>query len=174
MRSPVSIAMALLAGGAGACADPLPCSTTGSSPAIPGVSIALSTDSCTFASGAAGSFTYSTTIASPLSFMTGPHANCTPTTNDPSSFTVTEITGSNARYCPTCDVGLCSEDPGEAITIPAGTYGGVLNWPGRQWDGPSDTGQPLGDPFPPGAYTVHVQLTIPAGVIDTKLPIAVE
>ena len=174
MRLTRALVLVLAAASAGACTDPLPCGTTQTSAALPGVSIAVSTDTCTFAAGAAGTFTYVTTIKDPLTFTTAPHAGCTPTTSDPASFIVTEVLGTNARYCPTCDVGTCPEDPGEDITIPAGTYMGQLNWPGRQWDGPSDTGKQLGPAFPPGSYTVHVQFTIPAGVIDAKLPITVQ
>jgi hypothetical protein len=35
----------------------------------------------------------------------------------------------------------------------------TLAWDGVNWDGPSDTGNPKGAPFPEGSYTVTVRGT---------------
>ncbi len=59
-----------------------------------------------------------------------------------------------ATYC-LCDEGLCFPF-GEAADLVAGTWTGEATWTGRAWFGPSDTGNPLGDPFAPGDYTASV------------------
>jgi hypothetical protein len=66
-----------------------------------------------------------------------------------------EITGnSNSRYC-LCDVGPCMRQTftTQALT---GTYPAAIQWDGRNWLGPSDTGNPKGTAFPPGTYTLTV------------------
>ena len=42
------------------------------------------------------------------------------------------------------------------MTLPAGQASGEFTWTGRSWWGPSDTGNPMGAPFPPGSYTLEV------------------
>lgn len=66
-----------------------------------------------------------------------------------------EIVGNGQRFC-LCDVGLCDENTSLMTLIP-GTYRKVFGWTGTNWNGPSDTGNPLGEPFPPGTYTVTVR-----------------
>lgn len=63
--------------------------------------------------------------------------------------------------CPTEDGGLgmvpnSPTGPCPAVTIPAGTYHRSFHWDGRNWTGPSDTGNPEGAPFPAGDYTFEV------------------
>ena len=41
-------------------------------------------------------------------------------------------------------------------TVKKGTYTHSFTWDGRNWNGPSDTGQPKGPAFPPGTYTLTV------------------
>ena len=43
------------------------------------------------------------------------------------------------------------------MTLRAGRYEGSFEWTGRNWYGPSDTGNPMGAPFPPGTYTLEIR-----------------
>jgi hypothetical protein len=62
------------------------------------------------------------------------------------------IAGGGQSYC-LCDTGLCA--PQTFITSAAvGNYDHQIAWDGRNWYGPSDTGNPKGAPFPVGTYTV--------------------
>ncbi len=149
----------------------LPCGTSQTSTTVPGVTVSVSTPACSFPTNTAATFNYTIAIASAMTFNTGPHASCMPTSSDPSSFTSVSVVGSGGEYCPTCDLGTCGEDPGEMITLPAGNSMGSLNFPGRQWDGPSDDNAPIGGPLPPGLYTAKVHFEIPAGVVEADLPI---
>ncbi len=64
--------------------------------------------------------------------------------------------------CPVDDGGVAPPDggPGQGscgpVTIPAGVYHRTFAWDGRNWSGPSDTGNPEGAPFPPGDYELDV------------------
>ncbi len=60
-----------------------------------------------------------------------------------------------AHYCK-CDVGMCPRHDPAWNTLQPGTYEGTFHWSAYNWDGPSDTGNPFGDPFAPGAYTVTI------------------
>lgn len=65
-----------------------------------------------------------------------------------------EVGGEDQQYC-LCDQGLCGFNP-QPVDLKPGTYEKVFEWNGVNWSGPSDTGNPLGEPFPPGTYTVRV------------------
>jgi hypothetical protein len=56
------------------------------------------------------------------------------------------------------DVGLAAPREREPTVIAAGVYPLSFGWKGRNWDGPSDWGQPYGAPFPPGTYSVTVSM----------------
>jgi hypothetical protein len=64
------------------------------------------------------------------------------------------IEGNDQNYC-LCDVGLCPNDP-QTVDLVEGVTQFTLQWDGNNWNGPSDTGNPEGEPFPPGEYTVEV------------------
>ncbi|HEX3906057.1 MAG TPA: hypothetical protein VH853_24760 [Polyangia bacterium] len=68
-----------------------------------------------------------------------------------------EISGAGQSYC-RCDVGLCPAQTFDTAVV-AGTHGRQIPWDGRNWDGPSDTGNPEGAPFPPGTYTLALTAT---------------
>lgn len=61
------------------------------------------------------------------------------------------IDGNAQRYCE-CDRGLCADPTPSTRNLVAGEYSGTLGWHGRNWNGPSDTGEPEGAEFPPGTY----------------------
>lgn len=65
-----------------------------------------------------------------------------------------DLGGGDERFC-LCDTGLCAG--GDMATSPVlGFHRGTFQWMGRNWGGPSDTGIPMGAPFPPGSYTLTV------------------
>lgn len=64
-------------------------------------------------------------------------------------------TDATGRWCPQCDVGLCPVDDTVCTLVP-GTSQRTFTVRPRQWDGPSDFGNPVGDTLPPGPYTLEV------------------
>jgi hypothetical protein len=155
----------------------LPCSMTasGGSNGIAGMQITLDTPSCAMQSGTGATFNYVITVGSALSFAEGPHGACTPTsTTDPSSFVEVFVTGSGGQYCPACDVGTCSADPGEQISIPSGNYMGSFEFPGRSWNGPAGINAPLGGPLPAGYYVAEVNVMMPIGMVSAELSITLQ
>ena len=75
---------------------------------------------------------------------------------DASGLAVLEmVSGATERYC-LCDTGLCLP---ETLTVDllSGVYESTFFWDGRSWEGPSDTNNPKGPPFPPGTYRFTVR-----------------
>ncbi|HEY6477701.1 MAG TPA: hypothetical protein VI456_14060 [Polyangia bacterium] len=72
-----------------------------------------------------------------------------------------DIAGGGQLYC-VCDTGLCLSQSFTTSTT-VGNYYHQIAWDGRNWSGPSDTGNPEGAPFPVGTYTVTLTAT---GSID--------
>lgn len=67
------------------------------------------------------------------------------------------ISGAGHVYC-LLDFGLAAP-PKEAVkSLKEGTYLHFFEWDGRNWTGPSDTGNPKGKPFPAGTYDVKVTM----------------
>ena len=64
--------------------------------------------------------------------------------------------GDDQRWC-RCDTGNCPRPQYKPKTLEPGTYRNTVHWEGRNWTGPSDTGNPKGEPFPPGTYEMSVQ-----------------
>jgi hypothetical protein len=139
-------------GGGGDC-------TTGSDSTLPGVAIEFTTADCTYtlAEAAAGiEIGYRVVAAADV-------PNVVPTPQDaggcgkpgPSGLIpFAKLEGNNQSYC-ICDEGICPSNP-SAVTVPAGSYPGTFAWDGVNWTGPSDFGNPKGEPFPPGDYTLTV------------------
>ena len=74
----------------------------------------------------------------------------------PSGLIVFErLQGGGQIYC-VCDEGLCAGPDATPRTVPAGATEAAFEWTGRNWTGPSDTGNALGDPFPTGIYNLTV------------------
>lgn len=67
------------------------------------------------------------------------------------------VRGDDQLYC-ICDVGLCQDEPITVALVP-GDYTFAMAWDGVNWTGPSDFGNPRGEPFPPGEYEVQVRAT---------------
>jgi hypothetical protein len=74
-----------------------------------------------------------------------------------------ELTDESHTYCE-CDVGLCPGDDAPRITLVPGAYSDRVHVVARDWQGPSDTGAALGDPFPPGAYEL---VLVAKGMVGT-------
>ena len=73
----------------------------------------------------------------------------------PSGLIVFErLSGNGQDYC-LCDTGLCMAPAETPFTLAAGATPATFEWTGRNWGGPSDTGNPLGEPFPAGIYTLE-------------------
>lgn len=66
------------------------------------------------------------------------------------------VQGGDQSWC-VCDEGLCFESPAEFAILEPGTFQDSIEWDGRNWFGPSDFGNPVGDPFPPGEYSFAVR-----------------
>jgi hypothetical protein len=76
-----------------------------------------------------------------------------------------QLTGNGENYC-RCDEGLCAGPNQTPSTIPAGETAASFEWTGRNWYGPSDTGNPLGAPFPAGIYTLEASAIGRVGGVD--------
>jgi len=68
-----------------------------------------------------------------------------------------QISGGGQQYC-LCDQGLCAAQTFTTSTT-IGDYYHQIAWDGRNWYGPSDTGNGEGLPFPVGTYTVTLTAT---------------
>jgi hypothetical protein len=66
-----------------------------------------------------------------------------------------KLGGGGQSYC-LCDTGLCAPGALPPVTLHAGTYASSFAWSGRNWTGPSDTGNPMGTVFPAGPYVLTV------------------
>jgi hypothetical protein len=154
-----------------------PCKSC-SDPGLTGVRVCVSSETCTFKSGVGGTFTYEVTVDDTAPVLhtaaTGPGCGvCASWSADPLSFVSWNIGGAGARYC-MCDTGCCAPQPEKTVTLDRGTRSAKIDWPGKQWNGPSDTGAPLGAPFPPGNYTVSVSFSgAKEGNVTANLPITV-
>lgn len=66
------------------------------------------------------------------------------------------IQGDGQQWC-VCDTGLCMDPVRVDQLLVDGTYQDTIQWDGRNWQGPSDTGNTPGDRFPPGDYLFVVR-----------------
>lgn len=78
------------------------------------------------------------------------------------------VTGGDQNWC-ICDSGLCMAPEPQFSVLDPGVFPAEIVWDGRNWSGPSDTGNPPGPPFPPGEYRFAVraagQYEDPSGVL---------
>lgn len=77
------------------------------------------------------------------------------------------VFGGDQSWC-ICDVGLCNGEP-LMVDLVAGDYDFAVSWDGVNWTGPSDFGNPKGEPFPPGEYTVQVRALGTAGDMEYEV-----
>ncbi len=133
--------------------------------AIPGATLDLSNTPCTFSiSAAKGVFNlpYIVKISgSETLSMDGLWGGCqVAATNVHGGIATAESIGDGAsqKWC-MCDVGLCAPTTSPFVATTVGAYPVAFSWDGKNWNGPSDTGNQPGAAFAPGMYTFTVSLT---------------
>lgn len=159
-----------------------PCAVEGVTGTLPGVTLAIRSASCVYKRGTPATFTYEVTTAGvpPITLPqnTGGCSDCGVYTTDPLSFTRyslggTSAGGENQQWC-LCDQGCCFGTNGQQVQVDATTKTYTINWSGREWDGPSDTGNPEGELFLPGRYNVFVTFKgFDEGNVQATLPIEI-
>lgn len=88
----------------------------------------------------------------------------------PSGLHPREIISGNNQFYGLIDFGL-GFPPKEVVkSLKKGTYTHAFEWDGRNWRGPSDTGQPKGKPFPVGTYEVTVTIRGNVIIDQKKMP----
>jgi hypothetical protein len=149
--------------------DAAACATTDES-TLAGVHIVFPAQRCSFtlAEAAAGiEIDYDVVVGAgaPAMVRTRPQDGGGCGMPGPSGLIVFEdLSGGGQRYC-RCDEGLCPG--GETMSsLVEGTHRATLMWTGRNWMGPSDTGMPLGAPFPAGEYVLRVSSVGRAGATE--------
>ena len=159
-----------------------PCHAGDQGGTLPGVTIAIDADGCTFKTGTGGEFRYAVTVGAGAdggpTTMTIPNSQggcgpCSSFSSDPLTWTSAVVRGNGQSYC-VCDTGCCPPVDGGSVALASGVARSVLTWPGRSWGGPSDTNEPLGAAFPPGDYAVIVSTGDASGrSVTATLPIHV-
>ncbi|TNE46495.1 MAG: hypothetical protein EP343_23090 [Deltaproteobacteria bacterium] len=66
------------------------------------------------------------------------------------------IQGGGQNYC-ICDTGLCQGNS-DFVSLQGGEFAEAFDWDGKNWNGPSDTGNPKGAAFPAGTYTLTLKI----------------
>lgn len=127
---------------------------------LDGVSIVLQATDCSFTlAEAAAGITFSYTL-----IVDAPVQQVVPATQDAGGcgqpgagglIIFNRIQGGEQSWC-ICDTGLCMGPDDTPVTLDAGAWGGSFEWDGVNWFGPSDFGNPKGDSFPVGTYTVTI------------------
>jgi hypothetical protein len=156
----------------------VPCHSDTSNSGIPGVSIHIEGDRCTFAYGQGGSFRYRVAVERVLPYHVAASNSCGfcgKYSSDAQSLVLAIVVGNDGQYCATCDVGCCPPDNEGSYELGIQTLTGTLEWPAQIWNGPSDTFARPGAFFAKGQATVSVALTLPGGgMAFGKLPITIE
>lgn len=160
-----------------------PCAVEDVTGDVPGVTISIRSDACVYARGTAAAFHYEVTASATTPAITIPDSgggcgDCEGHTTDPASFVRWSIGGTSAGgesqdYC-ICDVGCCAPTQTATIQLDALESAATIDWQGREWSGPSDTGNPMGELFLPGRYDVVVTFEgYAAGSVQARLPIEI-
>ena len=160
-----------------------PCALENITGTVPGVTLTVRSSSCVFKRGTPATFTYEVTTTGATPAITVPDSGggcgtCRGYTTDPITFTGWVIYGDSAggvnqQYC-ICDVGCCAPTQATTVQVVATTSTKTLEWSGRTWSGPSDTGNEMGDFFLPGRYTVHINFAgFTEGNVEAALPIEI-
>lgn len=156
--------------------DSEPCEVTASDETLPGVSVHLEADDCTFVIGKGGQFRYRIELEQSLDFTTEASQGCglCGEVTEPQTWTKFVIAGDGLSYCPECDVGCCPSTQPMATSLDMQVIEGTVDWPGLEWNGPSDTlNVPEGE-FPAGSYDATLRFGLPGvGEVVATLPIIV-
>jgi len=157
-----------------------PCSVTADG-SIPGVSITISSSSCEYARGQPATFEYAVTVTGAVPAIAIPDSqscSCDHRNTQIDSWLSWVIvgqapSGDYQQYC-LCDTGCCAPQDATTITPEVGTFTDTIEWNGRTWQGPSDTGNEPGDYFLVGTYGVTVRFHgYTEGSVEGTLPIVV-
>jgi len=128
------------------------------SSSLPGVTIEIVDAPCelTLAEAAAGvTFTYRVLVESPLTDVTTRPSGTCQQQGPAGLFLLPRISGGEQSYC-LCDLGKCVFDE-HVVDLAEGSDAAAFVWCGRNWFGPSDFNNPIGEPFPPGRYRFEVR-----------------
>lgn len=162
-----------------ACLEDAPkgCSVAATSPDLPGLTVHVEADRCRIPVGEGETFRYLIEVQQGIAYTAvdsqGGCGRCGGYTSDPLSLTEATVGEGPVDYCE-CDVGCCPPTEATPQLLALGSYVDSLQWPGRQWQGPSDTDQPLGPAFPVGSYAAEVKVDVPGvGAVIARLPIEV-
>ena len=139
-------------------AVPFACEPTATG-AIPGAHFDLSQTPCQFSIAAAkGAFPlpYRVVVESSEHLTLPTNAGQCQTDQVYGNVGVFERLDGNGQTWCMCDTGLCAGNSPPLTTVP-GTYDAKFVWDGKNFQGPSDTMQQPGAPFPPGLYQFHVR-----------------
>ncbi|WP_437967239.1 hypothetical protein WMF04_48125 [Sorangium sp. So ce260] len=159
-----------------------PCAVRDVEGTIPGVKLSIASSRCIYRVGEPAEFVYEVTTDSsvpPIEIAASDGCGrCVKPSGDPLSFVRYRISGESTAgdpqsYC-LCDVGCCAPDEATTVQVDATTATQTIRWSGRQWSGPSDTGNPEDDFFAPGTYDVDVTFDGEAqGSVTAKLTIQI-
>jgi hypothetical protein len=129
----------------------------GASSNLPGVQLAFPDQPCSYTTAevAAGiEIVYDEVITAAVAGLTpaaGDAGGCAQP-DDAGLIVGYRISGAGQNYC-LCDTGLCAPRSTVTGTV-VGSHTRQIPWDGRNWNGPSDTGNREGAAFPPGTYTI--------------------
>jgi hypothetical protein len=125
---------------------------------LPGIRIEVVEGPCrlTLDEAAAGvAFTYRVVVERDLPGVTTQPLGTCQRPGPAGLFVLPRIHGSGRTYC-LCDLGFCFDEE-RRVDLAAGSDADVFTWCGREWFGPSDFMNPVGEPFPPGTYTFEAR-----------------
>ena len=144
-----------------ACGDAsvFPCGFESSS-TLPGVRIEIVEGPCRLNLAQAGGgvhFTYRVVVERDLPGVTSRQLATCQQPGPRGLLLLPRIHGDEQRqvYC-LCDLGKCFRQD-HSTDLVSGSDAATFTWCGRNWTGPSDFGNPLGPPFPPGRYRFEVR-----------------
>jgi hypothetical protein len=143
-----------------------------------GVKITIRSASCDYDRGAHATFEYEITTTdalAPITVAAGTSCgSCRKYSTQIAPWASWRIGGTSKDgtgvvYC-LCDTGCCAPDTGGTYDVAPATFEDTIEWSGRSWAGPSDTGEKEGAFFPPGRYDVEVSF---ASAATAKLSIVI-
>ncbi|MSP60820.1 MAG: hypothetical protein EXR72_10855 [Myxococcales bacterium] len=125
---------------------------------LPNVSLAFKTPVCVFtvAQAAAGiQLPYEVVVSEDVGGVIAVADNRCAQPGPSGLILLERVSGMGQNYC-VCDSGKCAPPKETPVILKKGSYAGIFQWDGRNWNGPSDTMNPKGAAFPPGSYDVAV------------------
>jgi hypothetical protein len=158
-------------------AGSVPCAVDATDPSVPGARLHVEADRCRVQSDRTHEFRYTLELDEALAAeVPDSHGSCgiCGVNADPRSLVRFQI-GSplEPHYCE-CAGGCCPPTSAHSQPLDTGVFEQTIVWPGRQWNGASDTSEPLGPPFPPGVFSLKVTFNVLGnGSLTASLPLEV-